>query len=845
MTILIAARKRKFIKTLVKINLSIKILLKILLLAFFLIISTAKADEPTNFDKASNSIYDFIHDHEYLLVPLVNAAGGLSLCGPWCAVAGGIAGATEEGLNYYGVTNKRYLTYGILGGATGNMLTPALTSTGVLTGLLFDGLFKGNEELVAPAFTATLGMQAGGSSGLVLGALGGTLDAFARQEGLTNKYPISSFILVPKFLYATLGPGIATIVTLGLNLMIYNEQGLSEIFKNPSFEYTSNLFPMGGMTKTYARVFTKLYENYNKLIPEKEFKEHIEKNFMALLGGQLLIHWFVVKQIKFNQNMEYNFEHLDQIGRGAVLGNQLISQGIKFAVFIIPWTLSQAMTSGIERYYDDRLSVILKDNIQNKLFSNENLLRLSNNKYFSMYMDNLNRDTAVVTNLGSALFSGAISTSVSGAYGASMVIIHSRSLLFYTFLYQMVQGLIAQQLAAQSMAYDDTIRFLNSELLDIYKDTKEHVRTITERDGIAATEDKVQKLSTALIEASAKQNLWDMGFQLFMKSNQVLTSILNYCLVGREIRDGRLTFENRNLLRKAVMDESEMFSWGDRNLPTVGQVERSLDRLIVLEGIIDLPPSKLDQIERIIQSQNQSQLILKNLEIGVGERKLVAVDELKLTMGKVYAITGDTGCGKTSLLSKIKGIKENGIYGKGKIYYPKVNNQDPKIVMLSQQDYFPMSAALKEVITYPDKFPEDPKLNRERKKELAVFLRELGLNQFLTPELNLESKRNWYTLLSGGEKKKILILSAIVKKPDILILDEIFNGLDQDSIKNVQKVLKKYLPNSLILVVDHHAKDNNFNFYDSEIHFVDKRLIARKFNAINTDEAGLNKKIKN
>ncbi|MCH9633619.1 MAG: hypothetical protein S4CHLAM7_03500 [Chlamydiae bacterium] len=74
--------------------------------------------------------------------------------------------------------------------------------------------------------------------------------------------------------------------------------------------------------------------------------------------------------------------------------------------------------------------------------------------------------------------------------------------------------------------------------------------------------------------------------------------------------------------------------------------------------------------------------------------------------------------------------------------------------------------------------------------------------------------------LSGGQCKKIGIIQAILAQPDLLIMDETFTGLDQNSLIKCQKALKKYLPNCLFLVVDHHIEDNNFDqFYDFEVNF--------------------------
>ncbi|MEI8055638.1 MAG: hypothetical protein WCH10_06610 [bacterium] len=225
----------------------------------------------------------------------------------------------------------------------------------------------------------------------------------------------------------------------------------------------------------------------------------------------------MVKQIKLDQALLYSFEHLDQ----ASIGNPFVSQGIKFAVFIIPWVIGQAATSSIEGYYNDRLSIVLKNNIQQKLFSQENLLRLSNNKNFSVYMDNLNKDIANVANMGNSLFSGAVSTSISGAHAASVIVIHSRNLLAYTFLYQMVSGIIIQHLVSQSMGYEEELKLFNSELLDLYRDTKDHARTITERDGVNITGNRIQALSTSLIETEGRSSLWNMALRIYLKIKQL------------------------------------------------------------------------------------------------------------------------------------------------------------------------------------------------------------------------------------------------------------------------------------------------------------------------------------
>ena len=62
----------------------------------------------------------------------------------------------------------------------------------------------------------------------------------------------------------------------------------------------------------------------------------------------------------------------------------------------------------------------------------------------------------------------------------------------------------------------------------------------------------------------------------------------------------------------------------------------------------------------------------------------------------------------------------------------------------------------------------------------------------------------------GGQKKKIIIVSAIIKHPGILILDEAFNGLDSKSAREIQDLVKLNFAKSLVISIDHNT-DNHDN----------------------------------
>ncbi|MEI8054942.1 MAG: ATP-binding cassette domain-containing protein [bacterium] len=743
-----------------------------------------------------------------MFTPLSDVIAGWIICGPWCSIGGGLAGVVDEALIHFNYTDKRHLTWVIFGIATGQAIKPtvAYSVAGIVIGILLPiGALNDHQELIAPALSAIAGNSISGTSGAIGGGVGGVLDEVGIYTGVTDKH------------YATFcAIGIAIAKILGCSSPIINNSlgvVLGVIASNYENEILVSLF-------VPVKTTNDLYTAYNKFIPKEELDAHIEKHAIALLGSQFLVQFLSLKIINYQQKLTYNFERLDNPNGQA--WNSLKSEAVKFAIFLIPYAVGQAYSSNIDGYFCKKLHASLEEKIREELFSGETALRLSHDGNATALVDNLKEDISSIVNSGSWVITGSVSALIGGVYGVGIVMVNSPNIFIYSSLYSKAGKFVSDYFVEQRGSYDEEIIKLDSKLTTILKHDNENIRTITERSGLENTKKRIQKISTDLRTLEEAQKLWSIVNNIWWSISGSAEFMFNYYLVSREINLGRLSFENRSKVQAASWRISSLLSWSGQNAQTIAAINQSLDRIIVLAEKIHSQLGSADQINRINQKGNQ--LILQDLEVGVEGRLLVAVKNLKLEMGKIYAVTGETSCGKTSLLSKIRGIKENGISGTGFIYYPLVNGNDPKIIMLSQQDYFPLDASLQEIIYYPDEPPSDLALKDEVRRILKWVD---GVEK-----LDLDSKKDWYTVLSGGEKKKIAIVSAIIKKPDILILDEIFNGLDSKSVMAAQQMLKKYLPNTLMLSVDHHAHDNNYNFfYNGELHFFNKGIKLQEMSA--------------
>jgi ABC-type multidrug transport system ATPase subunit len=70
--------------------------------------------------------------------------------------------------------------------------------------------------------------------------------------------------------------------------------------------------------------------------------------------------------------------------------------------------------------------------------------------------------------------------------------------------------------------------------------------------------------------------------------------------------------------------------------------------------------------------------------------------------------------------------------------------------------------------------------------------------------------------LSGGQKKRLMLIEAILKEPELLVLDEAFTGLDTESTLIMKEMIKTNLPNAIVISVMHAAPDR---FYTHKLEF--------------------------
>lgn len=172
------------------------------------------------------------------------------------------------------------------------------------------------------------------------------------------------------------------------------------------------------------------------------------------------------------------------------------------------------------------------------------------------------------------------------------------------------------------------------------------------------------------------------------------------------------------------------------------------------------------------------------------KRKVLKAINLSLEEGKMYAILGSSGCGKTTLLSLMGGLDSP---SNGQIFY------DGKDI-------------------------EKAGLSAHRKNNVAFIFQSYNLIDYLTPKENValtsklppqpilervglteeESKRN-VLKLSGGQQQRVAIARALASDAKVILADEPTGSLDEDTAAEITAILKEcaHQMNKCVVIVTH------------------------------------------
>ena len=209
-------------------------------------------------------------------------------------------------------------------------------------------------------------------------------------------------------------------------------------------------------------------------------------------------------------------------------------------------------------------------------------------------------------------------------------------------------------------------------------------------------------------------------------------------------------------------------------------------------------------IENYVETETKINGVIEfnNLSFTYSDTNITALKNIsfKINPGETLAILGNTGSGKSTILELIGRLYE---VDKGQL---KVNNKNIKDLNISSLrgsiGYVPQDAFLfSDSILNNIKFGKENASNEEvfeAAKKASVHENIIGFNKGYKTILGERG-----ITLSGGQKQRVSIARAIIKDPQILLLDDCLSAVDTETEEQILNNIETLLKNKTTIIVSH------------------------------------------
>lgn len=345
----------------------------------------------------------------------------------------------------------------------------------------------------------------------------------------------------------------------------------------------------------------------------------------------------------------------------------------------------------------------------------------------------------------------------------------------------------------------------------------------------------IEKIKTSLIERNkAEQNI----------NNQLID------LAGEFILINKLVDSQLQVIYSSFIADSDF----DLQVKHINKIVKMIDNYY----------ENNSKNQKIYQNSSSSKLIISDLKVDIIAKNQTIVDfssfnlEIDIVPGIHYLFEGQNSVGKSLLLKLVIGYS-GGLAVNGKIAYPQ-GFSPSDITYVLQDDYYGIFKPLLHRLAVPKLLPADVNigsivasniLGREDFNQFVDFMSELLFemkyeptcqNIFEVKKLLLENYENYqiafetgdqkeldklvksYINQSGGQKKKLAIANAIYNKAKLLLLDESFNAIDQETKIIIYKLLEKHLAHATVIAIQHQVAN----------HLIEEKAIQEKDEQVST-----------
>ena len=443
----------------------------------------------------------------------------------------------------------------------------------------------------------------------------------------------------------------------------------------------------------------------------------------------------------------------------------------------------------------------VKKNIQGDML--KSLIRadtsIIENKHSGKFVSNLTFDTGLITNM--------LSIAILNLFKDSLTLIGLLSVMFYQNwklsliaiimipLATLAARTLGKRIGKVSTEAQAKSGELTSYLMEIFKNhklikifQKENYETSRSEEFIYNLKERTKKIAIVFVRASPIMETLTgimIATLIFFSGKMIINNELDINNFFSFLAAMMLAYQPVRSLATLNLSINQGLSAAKRILPIIDIKNEIVDKKDTVN--LNLSNCEIKFVKCNFQYNKSENLILKNLN-------------MKISGGKMTALVGHSGAGKSSILNLIPRFYDcnsGDITIDGKSIYSVKLEELRKNISIVTQDTTLFDDTIKNNILYANLNATDDEIKEASKKSFAdEFIKKLP-NKYDTI-IGENGIR-----LSGGEKQRISIARAMLKKTPIILLDEATSSLDAETENKIQEAITLLTKNKTTIVIAH------------------------------------------
>lgn len=218
-------------------------------------------------------------------------------------------------------------------------------------------------------------------------------------------------------------------------------------------------------------------------------------------------------------------------------------------------------------------------------------------------------------------------------------------------------------------------------------------------------------------------------------------------------------------------------------------------------------------------------VVIENMSKKFKEEVILKDVNMQLEPGKIYGLVGHNGSGKTVLMKCMCGLLHpttGSVTVNDKVIGVDIDFPESLGLMIETPGFIPYMSGksnLKNLAMIQNKIGE---------KEICDVMRLVGLDP------DNKKRVSKYSL---GMRQRLGIAQAIMEKPQLLILDEPFNGLDEDGVKEMRNVFSKLKEEGATILLASHMKEDVRVLCDTVYQIKDHQLVLQDADNVGEEDS--------